>query len=280
MNFMKKMIRPNFFVLALSIFSLCSCGQKDTSSSNTYNGKVFDISLSQDGSLICTSNRVDNYYSLTISGSGSSLDYASKEKVPWNPIVKKINQVTIEEGITNIGDYFFNALSLDYYLLPSTVVSVGEHSFNKMATIYTMGSLLDNIENDVYYYSVTKPTEKGNYFYLDGDAIVVWPNVPEEPLSFLFVGNSFTYKGAYGTEDNPEVPAYFKKISTNLNIPVNVDAIVKGSHSLTKYSDPNDEMGAILEQKLTANKYDYVILQEQSTTPINNYNTFLSAVKK
>ena len=72
----------------------------------------------------------------------------------------------------------------------------------------------------------------------------------------------------------------FKKIAENLNIDVKVDAITKGSHTLTKFADKNDSMGSIVEDKLTHNQYDYVILQEQSTTPINNYNNFVTAVKK
>lgn len=277
---MKKMIRPNFFVLALSIFSLCACGQNSSEQNASYDGREFDISLNQDGSLICKSVKEGNNYSLTISGSGASKDYERKELVPWNPIVKKVDKVTINEGITNIGDYFFNSLTLDFYVLPKTVISVGEHSFNKNSTIYTFGGELTNVENDVYYYSETKPTDNGKYFYLEDGEITVWPVIPATPVSFLFIGNSFTYKGDYGTPENPEVPAYFKKLANNLNIEVNVDYALKGSHTLTKFADPTDEMGKIVEQKLTTNQYDYVILQEQSTTPINNYNTFVAAVKK
>ena len=275
---MNKIFKPNFFVLALSIFSLCACTNEDNKQS--YDGREFDISLNSDGSLICKSIKEGNNYSLTISGTGASIDYLGKEKVPWNPIVKKINKVTINEGISNIGDYFFNSLTLDYYVLPKTVLSVGEHSFNKGSVIYTYGSKLENIDNDVYYYSETKPTESGKYFYIEDNEIVVWPDIPTTPVSFLFIGNSFTYRGNYGTEDNPEIPAYFKKIANNLDIEVNVDAVTKGSHTLTKFADPTDSMGSIVEDKLTKNKYDYVILQEQSTTPINNYSTFLAAVKK
>ena len=67
MNFMKKMIRPNFFVLALSIFSLCACAQNNSGQNTSYDGREFDISLSQDGSLICKSVKEGANYSLTIS---------------------------------------------------------------------------------------------------------------------------------------------------------------------------------------------------------------------
>ena len=277
---MKKMIRPNFFVLALSIFSLCACGQSSSGSNTSYDGRVFDISLAQDGSLTCKSIKEGNNYSLTISGLGASIDYASKEKVPWNPIVKRVNKVTIDEGITNIGDYFFNALPLERFVLPITVNKVGDHSFDPSSNIYTFGPKLENIDNTVYYYSSQKPTESGHYFYVEGEEIVAWPEIPAEPKSFLFIGNSFTYRGDYGTVENPEVPAYFKRIANNLSIQVNTDFVVKGSHSLTKFANPEDEMGKIAEQKLTTNQYDYVILQEQSTTPINNYDNFVAAVKK
>ena len=276
---MSKRNKVNFLAFILSLFSLCSCATKEENK-QSYDGREFDISVNSDNSLICESVKEGTSYSLTISGSGAAKDYERKELVPWNPIVKKVNKVTINEGITNIGDYFFNSLTLESYVLPKTVTSVGEHSFNKGSTIYTFGSELKNIENEVYYYSENKPTTSGKYFYLEDGEIVVWPNIPANPLSFLFIGNSFTYKGDYGTVDNPEVPAYFKKIANNLDIDVNIDYVVKGSHSLTKFSDPNDEMGKIVETKLTSNKYDYVILQEQSTTPINSYSSFLTAVKK
>ena len=277
---MKFITNLRFFALALTVFSLCACAGEETNKQG-YDNRDFDISANNDGSLICKSTKDNNNYQLTISGSGPAKDYEKKELVPWNPIVKKVNKVTINEGITNIGDYFFNSLTLDYYVLPKTVLYVGDHSFNKGSTIYTFGSKLTNIDNDVYYYSETKPTDKGKYFYVEDNEIVVWPNIPETPVSFLFIGNSFTYRGTNTSDtEHPEVPSDFQKIATNLGITVTIDSVCKGSHTLTKFADPTDEMGKIVEQKLKSNKYDYVILQEQSTTPINNYNTFLTAIKK
>ena len=107
---MNKNMTLRFFVLASSmIFSICACGQGN-SGKQTYDGREFDISLNNDGSLICKSIKEGTNYSLTITGSGASKDYEKKELVPWNPIVKKVNKVSINEGITNIGDYFFNSL--------------------------------------------------------------------------------------------------------------------------------------------------------------------------
>ena len=157
--------------------------------------------------------------------------------------------------------------------------SVGDNSFNKNAIVYTYGDLLNNVDNDVYYYSETKPATKGDYFYIDDEGEPhIWIL---STLSFLFIGNSFTYRGNNTSDTaNPEVPLDFKKIANSFDIDVTIDSVCKGSHTLTKFANPEDEMGSIVEQKLTTKQYDYVILQEQSTTPINNYNTFLTAAGK
>ena len=276
---MKKNKLVYLLSLSLCAFTLASCTNNE-SKNNSYDGREFDISALKDGSLIAKSTKDGFNYNLEISGSGQAIDYQKKEEAPWYALSKKINKVTINEGIENIGDYFFTSLTLDYYLLPATVESVGDHSFNSGATIYTFGGTLNNIDNDVYYYSGTKPTGPGNYFYMEDGEPQIWVYVAGK-VSFLFIGNSFTYRGNNVSDtEHPEVPADFKNIAANLGVEVEVDSVCKGSHSLTKFADKTDEMGSVVETKLTTNKYDYVILQEQSTTPINNYSTFLTAVKK
>ena len=276
---MKKSKLVYLFSVSLCVFALVSCKEKENSVS--YDGRVFDISVNQDKSLTAKSTKDGFNYNLEISGVGASMDYNKKEEAPWYPLSKKIIKVTINEGITNIGDYFFTSLTLDSYILPSTVNSVGDHSFNNDATIYTFGGEINNITNTVYYYSETQPTTPGNYFYMENDEPQIWVYVPSKTFSFLFIGNSFTYRGTnINDTQNPEVPLDFKKIANNLGINVEIDSVCQGSHSLTKFANPEDEKGAIVESKLTTKQYDYVILQEQSTTPINNYSTFLSAVKK
>ena len=265
-----------FFTSILALCALSSCGESNTPS-QSYDGRVFDISEKQDGSLTAQSIKDGNNYTLNITGEGLAINYSKKEQVPWNPIIKKINKVTINEGIENIGDYYFYSLPLDYFILPRTVKAAGDNSFNTVSNVFTYGDLLPNIEN-AYYYSESKPGGEGNYFYMENGEPHIWII---SPVSFLFIGNSFTYRGNNISDtEHPEVPADFQKIAANLNITVNIDSVCKGSHTLTKFADKDDEMGSIVETKLTTNQYDYVILQEQSTTPLNNYNTFVSAVKK
>ena len=108
---MRLRLQKLFFALVSLPFLLCSCGNV-TPSNQSYDGRIYDISAAQDGSLTAQSKKDGNYYSLTITGEGVAIDYSKKEGVPWNPIVKKINSVSITDGIKNIGDYFFNSLVL------------------------------------------------------------------------------------------------------------------------------------------------------------------------
>ena len=273
---MKKNFANFLFLCCATTILLCACSS-NAESNTSYDGREFDISINQDKSLILKSEKSNGHYSLTISGSGQSVDYSRKEEAPWYSLVKFVDQVTINEGITHIGNYFFNAINLDYLVLPSTVTSVGEHAFNDKAIIYTYGSEITSISNDVYLYSETAPTSAGNYFYLNEGVPTIWDTF-YSPKSFLFIGNSFTYMA--GTTDDPMVPKYFANIAKNLGHDITVDYVVEGSYKLASYADPNDAKGAIVEQKLTTKKYDVVILQEQSTTPINNYSNFENAVKK
>ena len=273
---MKKNFANFLFLCCATTILLCACSS-NAESNTSYDGREFDISINQDKSLILKSEKSNGRYSLTISGSGQSVDYSRKEEAPWYSLVKFVDQVTINEGITHIGNYFFNAINLDYLVLPSTVTSVGEHAFNDKAIIYTYGSEITSISNDVYLYSETAPTSAGNYFYLNEGVPTIWDTF-YSPKSFLFICNSFTYMT--GTTDDPMVPKYFANIAKNLGHDITVDYVVEGSYKLASYADPNDAKGAIVEQKLTTKKYDVVILQEQSTTPINNYSNFENAVKK
>ena len=272
-------MRKNFISLALTttflVFSLCSCDNNQTQP-QSYDGRTYDISLAQDKSVIATSKLENNYYSITITGTGEALSYSKKELVPWNPISKRVNKVTINNGINNIGDYYFYSINLDYIILPESVSQVEEHSFGVSTIIYTYGSTLSStLQNKVYYYRESKPEVPGNYFYMeDGEPHIYIYNTS----NVLFIGNSFTFR--QGTEQDPAVPRYFHNIASNLGIDTTVDFVVRSSYTLTKYANPSDELGAVVESKLTSKKYDYVILQEQSTTPINNYNSFLSAVVK
>ena len=109
-----------FLILCMFFFAITisSC-KKEENKNKGYNGRIFDISLNQDGKVQAKTIQVGTNYELVISGSGQAKSYEKKELVPWNAISKKITSVKIEEGIENIGNYYFYSCTLDNYFIPS-----------------------------------------------------------------------------------------------------------------------------------------------------------------
>lgn len=269
---MKKILLIVLVLLFSIVFTSCKDKEQDNKG---YDGRVFDISLNNDQSLVAKITKVGINYELVITGRGEAKTYSKKELVPWNAISKNIIKVVIEEGITSIGDYYFSSCTLNSYIVPSTVKKINVNSFNSNATIYSYSTLPieENCPNTVYYYSETSKNGSSQYWHMVNGNPVIW-----QTLKVLFIGNSFTY---YPYKDaNPAVPLIFKSLADNLGLDVEIDFVVKGSHNLKKFADANDEQGKIVDQKLKAsNDYDFVIIQEQSTTPMNNYNNFKQGVE-
>lgn len=82
----------------------------------------------------------------------------------------------------------------------------------------------------------------------------------------LFVGNSYTYYN--------DLWDLFADVAASGGYTVEVDHVTQGGYYLDQYTNPADPFGKELQDKLAANTYDYVFLQEQSTNPIVNYERF------
>lgn len=93
-----------------------------------------------------------------------------------------------------------------------------------------------------------------------------------DTLDILFIGNSFTYYNDMPT-------AYFAPICKEGGYKVNVTAITNGGHYLSEFADPNDTYGAKVKTALTNNKYDIVIIQEQSGCAIKDPARFYGGVR-
>ena len=89
----------------------------------------------------------------------------------------------------------------------------------------------------------------------------------------LFVGNSYTYYN--------NMPArYFGELMKAAGYKVKVLSLTKGGWTLTNSANPGDELGKQVNNVLTNQDFDFVILQEQSMTPAVNTGAFYSAVKR
>ena len=268
-------------LLAAITFTLFACGgtkpNESANSSTGYDGRVFDVSALQDGSLTVTSSKEDGGYSLIMQGRGAAIDYTDKKLVPWNVLSKQITEVNVDYGVEEIGDYFFFTANLESVTIPATVKKLAEHAFSPDTVVYSYSTTEIETENTIYYYREEMPDESDKYFHIVEGKPELWVPVNSKTYSFLFIGNSFTYYA--GSEANPMIPYYFGEIAKDLGADVNVDFVVKGSHKLSEFASHTDTgYGEVVWQKLNNNQYDFIILQEHSTMPINDYEAFSSAV--
>jgi hypothetical protein len=88
----------------------------------------------------------------------------------------------------------------------------------------------------------------------------------------LFIGNSFTHYN--------NLEKIFESIASDSGIAIDAIRVAISSSTLENFADPTNSNGqqiaAVLEGQ---SNFDYVILQEQSTRPINNFGRFLSAAR-
>ena len=94
----------------------------------------------------------------------------------------------------------------------------------------------------------------------------------ETELKILFIGNSFTFFNDMPTK-------YFQSICGSEGYKVSVEAITNGGHYLSEFADVSDEYGKKVDKALRENKYDVVILQEQSGCPIADQSRFFGGVR-
>lgn len=91
----------------------------------------------------------------------------------------------------------------------------------------------------------------------------------DDTYNLLFIGNSYTYY-------NQMPESIFAQIAESAGYHVDVTRITKGGESLTNHANPTTETGAKIEAALTGSKkYDYVILQEQSSRPAKDADRVL-----
>ena len=93
----------------------------------------------------------------------------------------------------------------------------------------------------------------------------------------LFIGNSFTY-----FNNMPNV--LFQNVCTAAGYQVEVEQVTTGGHYLWKHANPKDREnepggGWEVEKKLAENKYDFVIIQEQSGCAIADPALFYAGVR-
>ena len=90
--------------------------------------------------------------------------------------------------------------------------------------------------------------------------------------NILFIGNSHTYVN--------NLPEIFKNVAKSAGIDVNVAAVTNGGWTLEKHASLDDTYGSATDAVLKGRKFDFVVLQEQSTRPAAEPEKFCAAVEK
>ena len=88
----------------------------------------------------------------------------------------------------------------------------------------------------------------------------------------LFIGNSYTYYNKMPEE-------IFRSIAVSAGYKISVSSLTKGGWTLQKSADENDELGHRVDSALKSNKYDCVIIQEQSLRPATEPAKFYDGVR-
>ena len=261
--------------------------------------KTWQVGGSQTSPVVATLTGSADSYTLEVLGNGALNDFAAATDAPWYEYRKQIASISIGEGVTRIGNKAFLGITVDKAILPSTVTYVGEFSFAEDVELYALNAQIDcQTDNALYLYSARSPethdvfwqsdyetedittriVSEGdamqNLFYMSGGAPKLWGN----KIKVLFIGNSFTYRNGI-IDHSSGVPGIFDQVAYDLGYYVETYSITGPGWYLDAHANKNDKCGKQVDLLLNAvTDFDYIVLQEQSVTPFENYTRFLNGV--
>ena len=296
-------MRKNIFSLGavcLALSLLTSCGGTPDSKDSTSN-KDDGWNISFDASSNVTAkleNRSDGNYKLVISGQGKIKDFTNASDAPYYSARKKIVSISIGDKVTYVGRNAFKECAISSVILPSAVTEIGYNIVDDNVNICSLGNTAITVagKQTVYYYSESVP-ETQYRFYVKGDSTgditdgvtddtTKWWHYAEgsdeeaaiyNKKKVLFIGNSFTFRNGVigGNNLNGGVPRIFSEIAKDLGEYVETWAVMGSALTLAQHANKTSETGAQIDKLLTKySDFDYIVLQEQSTKPLVDYNAF------
>lgn len=96
---------------------------------------------------------------------------------------------------------------------------------------------------------------------VEADKEVLYPEQAQEQ-TYLFVGNSATYFF--------DIPTKFMYIAESVGMSVNVSYCTVGGAYLSQFADASTDHGKALRSQLEANKFDYIVLQDNGNCDYND----------
>lgn len=157
---------------------------------------------------------------LTISGEGKIQDFSGDDEIftPWAEVMKSIKKLTVNEGITHLGNYsFLRASSLTQVSLPSTLESIGIQAFchcEKLkdltikSTSYTLGSYAFFNCNSLESFEIPYGTTKLNDCLFTGCSSLQTVIIPETVTSM----GMWVFSGCNNL-DLKELPSHITEFS-------------------------------------------------------------------
>lgn len=258
----KYLIAVLLAVIFVFTFTFTACGGEETGWTIPSDGGRITASLEDNGKY---------GFILNVEGQGAMQDYSSKKDAPWYGKSGRITGIAIFDGITAVAANAFTDCRVEYVIIPESVTAIGANAFNELTNICAYAPLKSDGGLKIYLYSETAPTAEGDFWRFENGVPEIWREVKQD-MKVLFIGNSFTYYN--------DIPQLFGKIAEGAGVSVTVESVTQGSWFLTKFADPADEYGRIVDEKLsTSDDYDVIVLQEQSTRPIDNYAKFSEGAK-
>ena len=125
----------------------------------------------------CTYTLDTSDSTLVISGTGAMEDYSTWLYEPWYSYRSYVKTITIEDGVTSIGDYAFSCTKLTSVTIGSGVTSIGDYAFYKCSSItsITIPDAVTSIGSNAFCYcsKLTSVTvSEGNTAYTSVDGVL------------------------------------------------------------------------------------------------------------
>ena len=131
--------------------------------------------------------------SLSISGQGNMYDYSDETSAPWKQYKGRIHRVSLDSGMTSIGDYAFNSFdrqrvrSID---VPNGVTRIGKHAFSNVSSTVSIPDSVVTIDSYAFSSSSFTNSKLPSNLQFIGDYAFQSTNI-----SSLTIPNTVTYIG-------------------------------------------------------------------------------------
>ncbi|MCD8363848.1 MAG: leucine-rich repeat domain-containing protein [Lachnospiraceae bacterium] len=174
------MKRINTLILTFCAAALLLCG----TAAADYGGDAGGVSWT-----------IDAAGELTVSGSGAMEDYSDPENAPWNDYREEIRSVTVENGVTSVGEAaFYGCTSLTRVTLADSVKDIGSYAFAECSALMSVEMPgVERIGRDAFRYctSLTAISLPSSLTRLETEAFYRC-----EGLLSVDVPSSVTYMGS------------------------------------------------------------------------------------